>query len=93
MESYRYKVPAEHLNVFATRNPTSTDLFIYCLSNRRLINNMHSSLEIEVLKWNEAYVGSKQEKKPDVRNNDENKTFRSGVNYDEDEILQVHRER
>lgn len=53
METYRYRIPAEHLNVFATRNPTSSDLFIYCFSNRRLINNMHSSLEIEVLKWDE----------------------------------------
>jgi hypothetical protein len=49
-------IPSEHLNVFATRNPVGNDLFIYAFSNRRLGNNMHSSLEVEVLKWSESYV-------------------------------------
>ena len=56
LEGYKYKIPSEHVNVFATRNPVGSDLFIYVFSNRRLSNNMHSSLEVEVLKWSESYV-------------------------------------
>jgi hypothetical protein len=38
--------------VFAVRN--SKELFIYVLTNRRLINNMQSTVEIEVWKWTDC---------------------------------------
>lgn len=31
---------------------TGEDLFIYMLSNRKLISNVQSTIEVEVLKWN-----------------------------------------
>jgi hypothetical protein len=36
--------------VFAAK--TGKDLFIYMLSNRKLISNVQSTIEVEVLKWN-----------------------------------------
>jgi hypothetical protein len=36
--------------VFAAK--TGEDLFIYMLSNRKLISNVQSTIEVEVLKWN-----------------------------------------
>jgi hypothetical protein len=41
-----------HLNIFAVRN-TNT-LYFYVLTNRKLINNMQSTIEVEVWKWNDA---------------------------------------
>jgi hypothetical protein len=43
------KLPEQQINLFAVRN--SETLFFYVLTNRRLINNMQSTLEIEVWKW------------------------------------------
>lgn len=41
----------QHLNLFCVKSTQSDDLFIYMFTNRRQINNMQSTLEVEVLKF------------------------------------------
>lgn len=63
MKEFRLKVDDDHLRVFAWRNPPvlgserdasrRDDLFIYMFTNRKLINNMQSTLEVEILRWND----------------------------------------
>lgn len=89
IEGYKYKIAFDHMNVFATRNPTSSDLFIYCFSNRRLVNNMNSSLEVEVLVWNEAYVGKKGEEVEKQNGNE----FRASSRWSDDSVLEVKHQR
>lgn len=43
----------QHLNLFCVKSTQSDDLFIYMFTNRRQINNMQSTLEVEVLKFDE----------------------------------------
>lgn len=45
---FKLMVPADHLNVFALKSQETDVLFIYVMTNRRLITNMQSTLEIEV---------------------------------------------
>jgi len=53
MREYKLKIDHNHLRVFAGRYPSAGAFYIYVFINRRLINNMQSPLEIEVLKWND----------------------------------------
>ena len=43
-------VPERHLNIFAVSEAST--VYFYVFTNRKLINNMQSTLELEVWKWN-----------------------------------------
>ena len=51
MSKYKLKIEDDHLRVFAGRNPPHSDFFIYMFTNRKLINNMQSTTEVEIFKW------------------------------------------
>jgi len=50
-ESFKLMIPDHHLNLFAVRDD---QLYFYVLTNRRLINNLQSALEIEIWRWNDS---------------------------------------
>jgi len=50
-EKFKLYFTEDHLNLFCVKSSTTDDLFIYIFTNRRQINNMQSTLEIEVLKF------------------------------------------
>lgn len=51
-KNFKLSVESKHLGVFATMS--GNQLYFYILSNRKLVSNVQSTIEIEVLKWSSS---------------------------------------